>query len=138
VLCQGPLRRHSVTCSRAPLAHNRYFCLSRATFKQLRRVSHVRGRARFASVLQNASQLQRIKTARIGALIALSCRNKATRCHIDAFAVDRANYRIKQSALQAQQGTALQPHAAERSAEKWQPCPASWPRPSCKSPTTAN
>ena len=35
----------------------------------------------------------------------------------------------------AHKRTALQPHAAERSAEKWPPCPASWPRPSSKSPT---
>ena len=34
MLCQGALQRRSVTCSRAALGHNRYFCLSRSTFSK--------------------------------------------------------------------------------------------------------
>ena len=64
MLCQGPLQRRSVTCSRAALGHNRYFCLSSATFSKHAAVCTTPqpSACRLASALQNAKQrLQRQK-----------------------------------------------------------------------------
>ena len=60
--CQGPLRRRSVTCSRAALGHNRYFWLSRATFSAYALQDGGRGSSAWlASVLLSASRVQRKK-----------------------------------------------------------------------------
>ena len=89
MLSQGPLQRRSETCSRPALDHNRYFWLSIATFAPTAVFTTPQPSAWALLVsYRTLAARQRAKTARIGALIALSCRNKATRCHIDAFAVD--------------------------------------------------
>ena len=72
-------------------------------------------RASVANML--ASQEQPPKRARIGALLALSCRNKATRYHIDASsqytaAKHRTKHEQRHSTASAC-STALQPRAAE-------------------------
>ena len=57
MLCQGPPRRRSETCSRAALGHSRYFWLFSATFSAYA-LARRRGRgssAWLASVLPNAS-----------------------------------------------------------------------------------
>ena len=61
MLCQGSLRRRSETCSRAPLAHNRYFWLSRATFSAyaLAREAAEARALWLASILPSASRVQR-------------------------------------------------------------------------------
>ncbi len=57
MLCQGPLQRRSVTCSRAALGHNRYFCLSSATFSKHAVCTTPQPSAcRLASALQDASK----------------------------------------------------------------------------------
>ena len=73
--CQGPLRRRSVTCSRAALDHNRYFCLSCATLAPARLQDGGRGSSAWlASVLMNASSCS-CKKGENRRAIALHCCN---------------------------------------------------------------